>query len=80
MRRSARRFINHVRVERSMSPSTVESYRDDLKKFIEFIERRRRKDLLPGDVTPEMIHEFLDFLGNEDTGRRIGHHPDPNVS
>ena len=51
-----------------MSPATVESYRDDLKKFIEFVEGKKGRGLLPGDVTPEIIQEFLDFLGG--TGYR----------
>jgi len=51
-----------------MSPVTVRSYRDDLRRFIEFLERRWGKGLLPGDVTSDMIHEFLAFLG--DTGYR----------
>jgi integrase/recombinase XerC len=46
-----------------MSPTTVESYRDDLKKFIEYAEDNWGKGLLPGDITPEMIQGFLDFLG-----------------
>lgn len=68
MRRAAKRFINHVRSERGMSPATVESYRDDLKKFIEFLESRKVRGMLPGDATPEMVQEFLDFLGS--TGYR----------
>ncbi len=38
MKRAAKRFINYLRSERGMSPSTVHSYREDLKKFIEFLE------------------------------------------
>lgn len=64
MRRAARRFINHIKAERGMSPVTVESYRDDLKKFIEFLEDRYSRGMLPGDVTPDMIQQFLEFLGN----------------
>ena len=85
MRRAAKRFINYIRSERGLSASTVQSYRDDLKKFIEHLESRWGRGLLLGDVTPEMIHEFLDFLAH--TGYRkkngpaarplrpyIGHH------
>jgi site-specific recombinase XerD len=61
-RRSARRFLNHIKTERGLSPETVESDGDDLKKFIEFVEVRKGKGLLPGDVTTEVIHEFLDYL------------------
>ena len=68
MRRAVKRFINYIRSERGLSPSTVQSYRDDLKKFIEYLESRWGRGLLLGDVTPEMIHEFLDFLAH--TGYR----------
>ena len=68
MRRSAKRFINHIRTERGMSPATVNSYRDDLRKFITFAEDRVGRGLLPGDVTPGLIQEFLEFLSN--TGYR----------
>ena len=37
MRRAAKRFIDYIRSKRGMSPSTVHSYREDLKKFIEFL-------------------------------------------
>lgn len=68
MRRVAKRFINHISSERGMSPTTVESYRDDIKKFIEFLEARCGRGMLPGDVTAEMIHDFMEFLAT--TGYR----------
>jgi site-specific recombinase XerD len=68
MRRAAKRFINYIKSERGMSSTTVESYRDDLKKFIEFLEEHYSRGMLPGDATPEMIQGFLEFLGS--TGYR----------
>jgi site-specific recombinase XerD len=68
MRRAARRFINHIKSERGMSPATVNSYRADLKKFIVFLEGRWSRGMLPGDVTGDMIQQFMEFLGN--TGYR----------
>ena len=47
-----------------MSPGTVKSYSDDLKKFIELLESRKGRGLLPGDVTTEVIQEFIEFLGS----------------
>ena len=47
MRRAAKRFINYIRSERGMSPSTVHSYRQDLRKFIEFLEKHWGRYLLP---------------------------------
>ncbi|OGV70464.1 MAG: hypothetical protein A2283_19150 [Lentisphaerae bacterium RIFOXYA12_FULL_48_11] len=64
MRRAAKRFINHIKTERGLSRETVDSYRDDLKKFIEFVETKKGRGLLPGDISPEVIQEFLDFLGS----------------
>jgi len=72
VRRAAKRFINHIKTGRGLSRETVESYRDDLKKFIEFVETRKGKGLLPGDVTPEVIQEFLDFLASTGYRRRNG--------
>jgi integrase/recombinase XerC len=68
MRRAAKRFINYIKSERGMSSTTVESYRDDLKKFIAFLEEHYNRWMLPGDATPEMIQGFLEFLGS--TGYR----------
>lgn len=50
----------------------IESYGDDLKKFIEFAEAKKGKGLLPGDVTTEVIHEFLDFLAATGYRKRNG--------
>jgi site-specific recombinase XerD len=72
MRRAAKRFINYIRSERGMSPSTVHSYREDLKKFIEFLESHWGRYLLPGDVTQEMILAFLDFLANTGYQKKNG--------
>ena len=72
MRRAAKRFINYIRSERGMSPSTVHSYRQDLKKFIEFLEKHWGRYLLPGDVTQEMILAFLDFLANTGYQKKNG--------
>ncbi len=68
MRRAAKRFINHIKSERGMSPTTVASHRDDIKKFIEFLEARGGRGMLPGDLTAEMIQDFMDFLAT--TGYR----------
>ena len=72
MRRAVRRFIDHVRSERGMSPATVKSYRDDLKKFVAFLESRKGRGLLPGDVTNEVIQEFIEFLGSTGYRKRNG--------
>jgi len=72
MRRAAQRFINYIKSERGMSPATVLSYREDLRKFIEFLEKHWGRYLLPGDVTQEMILAFLDFLANTGYQKKNG--------
>jgi len=72
MRREAKRFINHIKTERGLSRETVESYQDDLKKFIEFVEAKKGRGLLPGDVSSEVIQEFIDFLGSTGYRRKNG--------
>ena len=72
MRRAAQRLINYIKSERGMSPATVHSYREDLRKFIEFLENHWGRCLLPGDVTPEMIQAFLDFLANTGYQKKNG--------
>ena len=72
MRRAAQRFINYIRSERGMTPATVHSYQEDLRKFIEFLESHWGRCLLPGDVTPEMILAFLDFLANTGYQKKNG--------
>jgi site-specific recombinase XerD len=85
VRRAAKRFINHIKTERGLSPETVESYRDDLKKFIEYAEAKKGRGLLPGDIRPEVMQEFIDFLGTTGyrkkertcvTRQTAFHHPD----
>jgi site-specific recombinase XerD len=72
MRRAAQRFINYIRSERGMTPATVHSYQEDLRKFIEFLESHWGRCLLPGDVTPDMILAFLDFLANTGYQKKNG--------
>lgn len=72
MRRAAKRFINHIKTERGLSPETVESYREDLRKFIEYAEAKKGRGLLPGDIRPEVIQEFIDFLGTTGYRRKNG--------
>jgi site-specific recombinase XerD len=72
MRRAAQRFINYIRSERGMTPATVHSYQEDLRKFIEFLESHWGRCLLPGDVTPDMILAFLEFLANTGYQKKNG--------
>ncbi len=72
MKRVAKRFLDYLRNEKNASPTTVTGYGEDLKKFIFFVGERHGKDVLPGDVTRDMIREFVSFLGATGFGRKNG--------
>ena len=64
MRRVTKRFLDHLKSEKNFSQATVKAYKADLQKFVQFVQERNGRYLLPGDVTREMIREFLSFLGD----------------
>jgi integrase/recombinase XerD len=49
-------YLDHLRVERGVSPHTLSAYRRDLRRYHDFL-RRQRVDLLE-QVTPELIGAF----------------------
>lgn len=50
-------FLNHLAIERGLSPLTVSAYRRDLARLIAFLERRGLRSL--DDATRDMIGEHL---------------------
>ena len=64
MKRAGRRFIKYLAVERNLSTYTVKGYESDIKKFDEFICGKFGKDLLPGDITKEMVQKFVKYLAD----------------
>jgi len=81
MRRVTKRFFDYLKSEKNSSPATVKAYKGDLQKFVQFVQERNGRYVLPGDVTREMIREFLSFLGDTGFGgkncassREIGGH------
>ncbi|MCC6272315.1 MAG: site-specific tyrosine recombinase XerD [Deltaproteobacteria bacterium] len=52
-------FLDVLRVERNLARNTVESYRRDLLHFTQFVETKRRKDLL--ELSEIDLREFLSF-------------------
>ena len=58
-------FNDHLPHQLALSPRTIESYRDALRLLLEFIESRDGKtaaQVALADLTPELIHGFLDHL------------------
>jgi integrase/recombinase XerD len=51
------RFLNHLAVERGLSPNTVGAYRRDLARYAEFLRSRRIGD--PAAVTEEDVAAFV---------------------
>lgn len=68
MKRVAKRFLDYLKNEKNSSPATIDGYGRDLEKFIQFVQERHGSEMLPGDVTRDMVREFLHFLG--ETGYR----------
>jgi len=70
MRKVLKRFLAYLERERNATKATLRAYADDMAKFIEFVENRHGKGILPGDVTESVIREFLTFLAERGFKRR----------
>lgn len=70
------RFLDSLRVERQMSEQTITSYRSDFQKFIEYLQRiRKRRELR--SFTAEIVRDFqMDYAR---TMIRGGVYPSPNT-
>lgn len=66
MRRLIASFLNHIELERGLSPHTVRAYRGDLEKFLDFLSSdffsRPAAELRPEDVDALAVRSFLAFL------------------
>jgi integrase/recombinase XerD len=61
-------YLNHLTVERNVSPNTLAAYRRDLDKLIEFSRRAGKESF--ADVTPLDLVEFLKSLHKQGLGVR----------
>jgi len=68
MKRAINRFIKQARTEHRLSENTIQGYREDLRKFAAFLSDHYGKDLFPGDVTPEMVQQYMEFLSSTGYG------------
>jgi len=61
-------FTEYLISQRAMSPCTIESYRDSMLLFLDFTNSHIRKsptELSLGDIKPDLILAFLDYLEKE---------------
>jgi len=55
-----RGFLHHLQLERNLSPNTIESYRNDLRRYLAFLTDEKKN--YPGGVTPEVVKKFAKQL------------------
>ena len=55
------RFYQYIRIEKSLSPRTVDAYMRDIHKFNDFLEGKKSLD----QVTLEDLQEFMAYLYDE---------------
>jgi site-specific recombinase XerD len=70
MRKVLKRFLAYLEKERNATTATLKAYSDDMVKFIEFLESRHARGMLPGDVTEATVREFLTFLAEKGYKKR----------
>lgn len=61
-------FTEYLISQRAMSPCTIASYRDSMLLFLDFVKSHIRKsptELKMGDIKPNLILTFLDYLEKE---------------
>jgi len=74
MQELIRQFLQHLSIERGLSPNTIAAYGTDLKRFHEFLSRRNRSRL--EDVARQDLLDFLaarkaDGIGSRSLSRQI---------
>jgi site-specific recombinase XerD len=62
MRQVIQRFLKHLEGEKNASPSTIDSYHYDLKKFDDYVAHRLGNRFLPGDISRDHIRDYLMWL------------------
>ena len=54
------KFLNYISIERNLSRNTVDSYRNDLKRYMEYLKEQNIESF--DDVKPEIITSLFDML------------------
>jgi integrase/recombinase XerD len=61
-----KQFINHLKLERSLSPHTVEGYARDVEKLMQFVAMTtppQAPEVPPEQLPPDRLAEFINYLG-----------------
>jgi len=64
MRQVIKRFLKHLEAEKNATPATIKSYQHDLYKFHAYLVQRLRSKFLPGDVSRDVIRDYLVWLAD----------------
>ncbi len=72
MQQHVEAFLRHLRLERNYSPRTLASYKDDLRNFLDFLDRRLEgaDALSPADVNRQLLRAFLRELVGQGYAKR----------
>lgn len=65
-------FLRHLKLERNYSPRTLASYEDDLRNFLEFLDRHEpgSRELSPASVDRHLVRAFLRELVGQGYAKR----------
>ncbi len=67
-------FLEHLDLERNLSPHTLRAYRGDLDRFLTFLARdflnARPREIRPADVEPAAVRAFLAAMSRQGLTRR----------
>ena len=69
-------FLSHLGVERNLSPKTIESYQEDLRHFIGWLDER---NLDLKELTPPVLDEFLTMTAGQLINGGKGHDEDNTI-
>lgn len=68
------RFLEHLELERNLSPNTLRAYSGDLERFLTFLTSdyfgRPQHEIAPQDIEPTTVQAFLASLGQAGLARR----------
>ena len=62
MEKQLKQFYKFLEVDKKVSNNTLQSYKRDLKQFLEYI---NEKDIKYNKMTEEQVKEYLDYLKEE---------------